>query len=96
MSDHDNVPAQTLAPQWANLAHQLAEHELDCHLRQVNSNPALFEEIENRRDHLRETVIPGDVLFTPEFFAAYEARRVERDARAERGAPFVVIAGDAS
>jgi hypothetical protein len=98
MSDHDDGAAQTLAPQWAKLAHQLADLErgLDCHLWQVNSNSVVFEEIENRRDHLRENVIPDDVLFTPEFFAAYEARRVERNARAERGAPFAVIAGGAS
>jgi hypothetical protein len=77
------------------LAHRLADidHELDCHLWQ--SETPFYNALFARSEEISSS-IPHDIFYSKEFFAAYDARRAERDAHAERGAPFAVIAGGAS
>jgi hypothetical protein len=77
------------------LAHQLAdaEHELDWHLWQSQS--PFYDALFVRSEEIRAS-IPDEIYFTPAFFAAYETRRAERNARVERGSPFAVVNGGAS
>ena len=76
-------------------AHMLAdaEHELDTHLWQ--SGTPFYDALSARTEQIRAG-IPDDIYFTPEFFAAYDKRRRDRNALSERGSPFAVIEGGQS